>query len=378
LLNRIKKVLQTCRTFFILCSFAAKNKVMSKQDKINSFDPNGLGDANNNIFGLPFTTEEAEVVLIPVPWEVTVSYTAGTALGPQAIFDASFQVDLFDPKIKDAWKIGIAMEPVPDDIASKSESLRRKSEQYIGLLQEGETPGSNSKMEEVRVAINAECEKLTKWVKTKALTYLDKNKIVALVGGDHSTPLGLIQALAEKHSSFAILQIDAHADLRDAYEGFEFSHASIMFNAIKIPQVSKLVQVGIRDYCQAEYDLIQGSNGRIVTFFDRDIKHKQYEGASWSSICTDIIAQLPNDVYLSFDIDGLDPKLCPNTGTPVAGGFEFEQVLMLIEKLVDAGKRIIAFDLNEVTPGGDEWDANVGARLLYRIANMTAKSQGRI
>ncbi len=104
---------------------------MSKQDKISSFDPNGLGDANNNIFGLPFTTEEAEVVLIPVPWEVTVSYTAGTALGPQAIFDASFQVDLFDPKIKDAWKIGIAMEPVSDDIASKSESLRRKSDMLI-------------------------------------------------------------------------------------------------------------------------------------------------------------------------------------------------------------------------------------------------------
>lgn len=350
---------------------------MSKQEKINNFDPNGLGDANNNIYGLPFTTEEAEVVIIPVPWEVTVSYTAGTALGPQAIFDASFQVDLFDPKIKDAWKIGIAMEPVSDDIASKSESLRRKSEQYIGMLQEGESPETNSKMEDVRVAVNNECEKLNKLVKAKALTYMDKNKIVALLGGDHSTPLGLIQALAEKQDSFAILQIDAHADLRDAYEGFTYSHASIMFNAIKIPQVSKLVQVGIRDYCQAEYDLIQQSNGRIVTFFDRDIKHKQYEGASWSSICKEIIAQLPDTIYLSFDIDGLDPKLCPHTGTPVAGGFEFEQVLLLIEKIVDAGKRIIAFDLNEVAPGGDEWDANVGARLLYRIANMAAKSNGR-
>lgn len=350
---------------------------MSKQDKINSFDPNGLGDANNNIYGLPFTTEEAEVVIIPVPWEVTVSYTAGTALGPQAIFDASFQVDLFDPKIRDAWKIGIAMEPVSDDIASKSESLRRKSEQYIGLLQEGESPETNSKMEDVRVAINTECEKLNRLVKAKALSFMDKNKIVALLGGDHSTPLGLIQALAEKHESFAILQIDAHADLRDAYEGFDYSHASIMFNALKIPQITKLIQVGIRDYCQAEYDLIQNSNGRIVTFFDRDIKHKQYEGASWGSICKEIIAQLPDTIYLSFDIDGLDPKLCPNTGTPVAGGFEFEQVLLLIEKIVDAGKHIIAFDLNEVAPGGDEWDANVGARLLYRIANMTAKSNGR-
>lgn len=351
---------------------------MSKQDKINNFDPNGLGDANNNIYGLPFTTDEAEVVIIPVPWEVTVSYAAGTALGPQAIFDASFQVDLFDPKIKDAWKIGLAMEPVSDDIASRSESLRRKSEHYIGLLQEGEEPTTNSKMEEIRVTVNEECKKMNQWVKTKALSYLDKNKIVALLGGDHSTPLGLMQALAEKHESFAILQIDAHADLRDAYEGFEFSHASIMFNALKIPQVSKLVQVGIRDYCQAEYEIIRESKGRVVTFFDRDIKHEQYEGSSWGKICKDIIQELPDDVYLSFDIDGLDPKLCPNTGTPVAGGFEFEQVLLLIEKLIDAGKRIIAFDINEVAPGGNEWDANVGARLLYRIANMSAKSNGRL
>ncbi len=351
---------------------------MSKLDKINNFDPNAMGGANNNIYGLPFNTDEAEVVIIPVPWEVTVSYRAGTAIGPQAIFDASFQVDLFDPGIADAWKIGIAMEEVSDDIASKNESLRRKSEAYISLLEEGKSPENNEKMREVLTLINTECIKMNNWVKTKSLAHLDKNKIVAVLGGDHSTPLGLIQALAEKFNSFAILQIDAHADLRDAYEGFEFSHASIMYNALKIPQVSKLVQIGIRDYCEFEYELIKKSEGRIHTFFDRDIKRKQYEGTAWSGICDNIIAQLPEDIYLSFDIDGLDPKLCPNTGTPVAGGFEFEQILLLIEKIVDTGKRIIAFDINEVAPGGDEWDANVGARLLYRIANLVAKSNVKI
>lgn len=347
---------------------------MSKEEKIKKFDPNGLGDANNNIYGLPFSPDEAEIVIIPVPWEVTVSYSGGTALGPQAIFDASFQVDLYDPKVKDAWKIGLAMETVSDDIASKSENLRRKAEQYISSLEEGENPESNKKMSEICALINKECEKMNSWVKSKSLHYIEQNKIVALLGGDHSTPLGLMQALAEKYNSFAILQIDAHADLRDAYEGFAYSHASIMFNAIKIPQISKLIQVGIRDYCEAEADLIHNSNGRIVTFFDRDIKHKQFNGASWNSICNEIIAQLSDDIYLSFDIDGLDPKLCPNTGTPVAGGFDFEQILMLIEMIVDSGKRIIAFDLNEVAPGGNEWDANVGARLLYRIANQVAVS----
>lgn len=351
---------------------------MSKQDKINNFDPNALGDANNNIYGLPFTTDEAEVVIVPVPWEVTVSYSAGTANGPQAVFDASYQVDLFDPKIEDAWKIGIAMEDVSENLAQKSSELRERSEKYISMLEAGESAETNTEMEAIRSLINDECRQMNQWVKTKALEHLNKNKIVALLGGDHSTPLGLMQALAEKNKSFAILQIDAHADLRDAYEGFEFSHASIMYNAIKIPQVSKLVQVGIRDYCEFEYDLIKNSNGRVVTFFDRDIKNKQYEGATWAAICTDIIAQLPNDIYLSFDIDGLDPKLCPNTGTPVAGGFEFEQVLMLVEKIVAAGKRIISFDINEIAPGTDEWDANVGARLLYRIANLAAQSNGRV
>ncbi len=351
---------------------------MSKLEKINNFDPNGLGDENNNIYGLPFTADEAEIVIIPVPWEVTVSYSAGTALGPQAIYNASFQVDLFDPKIKDAWKIGIAMEPASNDIESKSESLRRKAETYIGLLEEGETTETNDEMAKTLKLINSECVIMNNQVKATCLSFMEKNKIIALLGGDHSTPLGLMQALAEKNDSFAVLQIDAHADLRDAYEGFEFSHASIMFNALKIPQISKLVQVGIRDFCEAEFNLIQNSNGRIVTFFDRDIKHKQLDGATWTSICNDIISQLPNKIYLSFDIDGLDPKLCPSTGTPVAGGFEFEQILMLIEKIVDSGKRIIAFDINEVAPGGDEWDANVGARLLYRIANLVAKSNGRV
>ena len=184
---------------------------------------------------------------------------------------------------------------------------------------------------------------------------------------------------AEKHSSFAILQLDAHADLRNTYEGFEYSHASVMYNALKIKQVSKLVQVGIRDYCEEEFNLIQNSNGRVKTFFDRDIKHTLYRGDSWDRICNRIVNELPDNIYLSFDIDALDPKLCPNTGTPVAGGFETEEILYLIEKIVKSGKTIIAFDINEVTPSEEnDWDANVASRLLYRISNLVALSNGRL
>jgi agmatinase len=352
---------------------------MNKEEKIKRFDPNGIGQLNDGMFGLPFTIGECDTVLIPVPWEVTVSYGGGTAEGPEAILEASYQVDLYDPLYPDAWKKGIGMDEINDEIKERSEKLRKEAEQYIEDLANGESVTSKKSAERAAM-ITRDCMWLNKWVKERVMHFLSQNKYVGLVGGDHSTPLGMIQALSEKYKSFGILQIDAHADLRNAYEGFEYSHASIMYNALKIPQVSKLVQVGIRDYCQEEVDLIKSSDGRIQTFFDRDIKYAQYNGDSWDRICNRIVKELPQHVYLSFDIDGLDPKLCPNTGTPVAGGFETEQVLYLLEKVVQSGRTIIAFDLNEVSVGatGSEWDANVAARLLFRIANMAAMSHKQL
>jgi len=321
---------------------------MTKEKKIAAFNPNDIGNADNNIYGLPFTPEEASLVIIPVPWEVTVSYSAGTANGPEAVYEASYQVDLYDPNVKDAWKMGMAMLPVSKKIKSTSNKLRKKAAHYIELYAQGKDASKNNKMKQIQKEVNAGCRELNKWVKKEALKQLDKGKIPALLGGDHSTPLGLMQAL---------------------YEGFEFSHASIMFNALKLKEVSNLVQVGIRDYCEDEKNLIE-QNKRITTFFDADIKHQECEGATWKNICQQIIKTLPDKIYLSIDIDGLDPKLCPNTGTPVPGGFEFEQLIYLIQQLVAAKKQIIAFDINEVSPGEDEWDANVGARLLYKVANL--------
>ena len=339
---------------------------MSKQEKIREFDPNGFA-TNDQLFGLPFTYGESETVVLPVPWEVTVSYSAGTADGPKAFKEASLQVDLFDPVLEGAWKRGVYMVDVNTDLHEKSNRLRLKAEQYLDKL--AEEADAHILME-----INHACAEMVQWVEDSATHLLEEGKRVALLGGDHSTPLGYIRALGKQHSSFGILQIDAHADLRDAYEGFTFSHASIMFNALKEGCVEKLVQVGIRDYCESEYRMIQ-EDPRIETFFDRDLKQAAYRGTGWAQQCQNIIEQLPEKVYLSFDIDGLDPKLCPNTGTPVAGGFEVEEVLFLLEKLVESGRTIIGLDLNEVAPGEDEWDANVGARLLYRLCNLMALSQ---
>ncbi len=350
---------------------------MAKEDKIANFNPNDLGDPNANIYGLPFTCDEAQVVIVPVPWDVTVSYSDGTANGPEAIFNASFQVDLFEPAVKDAWKIGLAMEEISEELKSRGEILRKGAKAYIDVLTNGGDPSKNELVEKILLQVNAGSELLNAWVKERCLEWMNKGKLVALLGGDHSTPFGMMQALAEKYSSYAILQIDAHADLRKAFEGFTYSHASIMYNALTIPQVSKLVQVGIRDFCQEEFELIQNSNGRVKTFFDRDLKHAQYEGKTWAQQVEEIIATLPENIYISFDIDGLDPKLCPNTGTPVAGGFEFEQAAYLIQQVAKSGKKIIGIDLNEVSPGEDEWDANVGARMLFRMCNLMALSNGK-
>lgn len=351
---------------------------MTKQEKINSFDINGIGQVNSGMYGLPFTEEESEIIIIPAPWEVTVSYGGGTAEAPYAVLDASYQVDLYDPLVKDAWKYGIFFDDLEEEISFKSHILRQKAEECIAFLAGEESRLTQQDVDRYQKEIHEGCLWLNQWIKNRALHFLNQGKTVGLLGGDHSTPLGMMLALAEKFGNFGILQIDAHADLRDAYEGFEFSHASIMFNALKISQVEKLVQVGIRDYCQQELDVMNNSSGRVKTFFDRDIKHEQYRGDSWERICARIVNELPQQVYLSFDVDGLDPKLCPNTGTPVAGGFETEQVLYLLEKVVKSGRKIIAFDVNEISPSKeDDWDANVGARLLYRIANMAAYSQGK-
>jgi agmatinase len=204
---------------------------------------------------------------------------------------------------------------------------------------------------------------------------LAQDKLVVLLGGDHSTPLGFYKALAEKFDDFGILQIDAHCDLRKSYMGLKYSHASIMYNALEeIEQLKKVVQVGVRDFCDDEFNYMVGSNERIITYFDKDIKERQYEGQTWKVIAEEIVNHLPQNVYISFDIDGLDPKLCPHTGTPVQGGFETEQVFYLFKKIIQSGRKLIGVDLVEVGVSRSEWDENVGARCLFKLCNLLMAS----
>lgn len=337
---------------------------------MHAFDADGVGVANNQYFGLPFNYEESRLILMSAPWEVTVSYRPGTAKGPKAILKASTQVDLYDADYPAGWQEGIFTAKTPAGIFKSNAELRKKAARYIKGLEKGE----NMELSAIPEEINAACASMNEQVYQQAKKILEDDKIPGLIGGDHSTPLGLMQALAEKHGGFGILQIDAHADLRNAYEDFTYSHASIMFNALQIEQLTRLVQVGVRDYCAAELDIIDNSDRRVVTYFNDELQRAAFHGIYWADICSRIVEELPAKVYISFDIDGLQPAFCPNTGTPVPGGLSFEQAVYLIHEVVRSGRKIIGFDLVEVAPANDDWDAISGARMLYKLCNLVLKS----
>lgn len=328
------------------------------------FDPNDIGVANGNYFGLPVEADEADLVLLPVPWDATVSYGAGTAEGPGAVLDASLQVDLYDYYIPEAWRARIGTLPAEEALAVKGRQARSVAEAVISRLERGEDPAP-----EETARVNALCREMNDAVYAAAARQLAAGRRVGVVGGDHSTPLGAIRAAGERFGNFGILHVDAHADLRVAYEGFEFSHASIMFNVLgTVPQVTSLVQVGVRDFCEQEARLMH-DDPRITAFPDAAVRRRLFEGETWGRIVEEMLAALPEQVYVSFDIDGLSPEYCGGTGTPVPGGLSFAEAEYLLARLSASGRRIIGFDLCEVAPGADgEWDANVGARMLFKLA----------
>ncbi len=331
------------------------------------FDPDLAALPDGGIYGLPCSAEDAQVILIPVPWDATTSYRRGTAGAPAAIRAASGQIDLFDVDTGTPYRVGIAMLDESAEIQAWNAAGRAKADPVIANA--GRSTG-DADLERAVVEVNALSAQVDGWVRAETERWLDAGRLVGVVGGDHASPFGAIQAIAARHPGLGVLHVDAHADLRDAYEGFTGSHASIMFNVVhRIPDVARLVQVGIRDLCAAEHDLIRASGGRIRTHFESVVRAGRFAGETWAARCDAIVADLPAEVYVSFDIDGLDPALCPHTGTPVPGGLSFAEANYLLGAVVRSGRRIVGFDLTEVAPGpaGDEWDANVGMRVLYKL-----------
>lgn len=335
----------------------------------STFDPDAAAQPGSGIFGLSFTREQARIVLTPVPFDATTSYAKGTADGPDAILDASAQVDLYDVRFGRIYERGIFMENEKKKIRKCNDDATELAKPIIKAGGAG-----TKKLQATAAKVNAICESVNAIVHDETAKVLAEGRVPGMVGGEHAMSFGAIQACTESLGEIGILQIDAHMDLRDAFEGFQWSHASIMHNVMsKLPKVTKLVQVGIRDFGEGEVKFAAAQSRRVITHLDDQWATRLSDGARFSELCRGAVESLPDKVYVSFDIDGLDPSLCPHTGTPVPGGLSFNQAVHLLDTLRLSGRKIVGFDLVEVAPGGkSEWDANVGARILYKLCGIAS------
>jgi agmatinase len=340
------------------------------------FDPNGPAPEGSGVFGLPYSEDEAKLVYLPVPWEATTSYGGGTSRGPAAIVAASRQVDLFDLDVQKPYEPGLFMLEESSEVRAFNERAKALAQQVI---EAGGDVQGDAELTQALAEVNRLSYAVDDFVARETERLLEAGKIVGVVGGDHSVPFGAIRTVAGR-SPIGVLHFDAHSDTRRAYEGFVRSHASIMHNVLEeVEGVTRLVQVGIRDVCEEEVDYLASQGDRVRVFFDRDIARRKLSGEPFAAIAQAVVLALPSDVWVSFDIDGLDPRFCPHTGTPVPGGLDFHEAVFILRALVESGRTIVGFDLNEVAPNldnpDDEWDANVGARLLYKLSGFTLASR---
>ena len=327
-----------------------------------------------SIFGRAPEFNNSKLIVLSVPWSATASFGAGADKGPEVTAIASSQMDFFSKEEEqDAREQGICLLPPPDFLKRLNLEIRKKALPVIAL--EEDAPGRFPP--KLIKEINRSCAQMVEWVYKETKKIHSAGKKFGLLGGDHSTSEGALKYFCELYKGdFGILHIDAHADLRDSYQGFQHSHASVMRNVLRhSPAPAVLVQVGVRDYCKEEYLFIQESKN-IHTFFDQDTKSAVFEGKTWKSLVDAFIKPLPEKVYISLDVDGLQPHLFPHTGTPVPGGLSFEQTEYLLNQVVRSRRQIIGFDLVEIACPGPKWDipdGNTGARLLYRLCSLALK-----
>jgi agmatinase len=341
----------------------------------STFDPSAAAGTHSGLFGLPHGPDEAQVHVLPVPFDATASYRKGAWKGPAAILRASRQVDLYDIALGRPYEAGICLIADPKD---KIGALNRQASRLAdGVIAAGGELGGDGRLAADLARVNAIGAEVNELVFERTLAVLDAGKLPALVGGDHSAPFGAIRAAAQRHPGMGVLHVDAHADLRVAYEGFTWSHASIMDNVSRrLPDVARIVQVGLRDLSEEEYEAIRSSKGRLRALFDREWQEAKFSRRDLREVIREQLDLLPREVWISFDVDGLDATLCPQTGTPVPGGFHWGETLLWLDELILSKVRVVGLDLNEVNPGpqwqaetatDDAWDAIVGARLLYRL-----------
>lgn len=342
------------------------------------FNPNGIIPDNGNYFGMPLTPDEAALVLISAPWDVTVSQRAGSgsSYAPDAIIEASRCVGFYDPSAPNSWRKGIATAPIDYTIQDRSHRLRSDAEKVVKLRDELDIPTLENIMHDRRVRrVNEGLAEFNAKIYTQTQSWLEKGKIVGLVGGDHSVAYGALRAMGEKYGRLGVLAIDSSCDLMASPHGFDFSNMSVMHDVLRdVSSVESLVYVGVREFAPEEWRRAE-TDRRITMFPAQHIYNSIFEGRSWGSIVDDIVAALPDNIYISLDINALTAECAPHTGVRVPGGLRFPDVVYLMERIVASGRRIVGFDLSEVVPDvSDKTDASIAARLLFKMCGIALKN----
>jgi N1-aminopropylagmatine ureohydrolase len=277
--------------------------------------------------------ETARVVIVPVPFDATTCYRPGTREGPQAIIDASRNLELYDTELRRSpCEVGIHTLRAIEPIMGNAAAMTNRIEQVTGQL-------------------------------------LDRGKFVATLGGDHSISIGVIRAFAARYPGMSVLQIDAHTDLRESYEDNPLSSATIMRRVLDVCR--RTAQVGMRSISAPEMQLIE--ERRLPLWLASDIAARRFRGdRGWID---EVVASLGDEVYLTFDIDAFDPSLVPGTGTPEPGGLDWYEVMDLLSA-VAAQRTIIGFDVVELSPLVEgHVSPVVAAKLVYKLIGLTLPPQ---
>lgn len=274
--------------------------------------------------------ETSRFTVIPVPYDATTTYIAGTRRGPAAIIDASTHMELYDEELgKETCRMGIhtrAQLPVSEE----------KPEAMLDMVAEA-----------VSLSISSE-------------------KLPVVLGGEHSISFGAVRELVKAYPRLSVLHLDAHADLRDSYEGTPYNHACV---GRRISELCPLVQVGVRSMSREEADFKRSSP--VVTLFDHHLKQGK-------QVLEDALGALTDDVYLTVDLDALNPAIMPSVGTPEPGGLGWYDTIGLLRTLCQR-KRVVSFDVVELCPQpGNVGPDFLAAKLIYRIMGYIGESRGWI
>ena len=266
--------------------------------------------------------------IVPVPYDLTTTYIPGTRMGPQSILEASTHMELYDEELqKETYRAGIhTVQPIPVQEVQPAEMLRMVADVISSDMRSG--------------------------------------RVQVVLGGEHSISLAPVQELLKLYPNMSVLQLDAHADLRDSYEGTPYNHACV---GRRISEHCPLVQAGVRSMSREEADFIQSS--QVVTFSDYDFKDG---GGTFDAL----LKGLTDDVYLTLDLDVLDPAIMPSVGTPEPGGLGWYEILAFL-RMLSQRKRIVSFDVVELAPQqGNIAPDFLAAKLIYRIMGYIAESRG--